>query len=157
MARCGWCSYQPFLLSFLYGPFSLNPLPDLVLRWSLRTHSSKKKLNHIYLSRVAVQMVVTRRAPVPPAPTSRTHSTQPIPRVKGTAYSNVIEPPDGLATPGNGAAKGDVNFDSQPVTAQEAVCVHLFAARLPSDIFCDILPFILNATRIRGGKQWSHG
>ncbi|OSX64147.1 hypothetical protein POSPLADRAFT_1054760 [Postia placenta MAD-698-R-SB12] len=65
-------------------------------------------------------MVVTRRAPVPPAPTSRTHSTQPIPRVKGTAYSNVIEPPDGLATPGNGAAKGDVNFDSQPVTAQEA-------------------------------------
>jgi hypothetical protein len=60
-------------------------------------------------------MVVTRRAPAPPVPTSRTNSAQVIPRVKGRPQS-VHDTPSPLQ---NGAAK---EGDAKDVAAKDEVC-----------------------------------
>ena len=50
-------------------------------------------------------MVVTRRPPVPPVPTSRTNSAQPIPRVKGKVPLSTT--PDVSSPLSNGTTQDD--------------------------------------------------
>ncbi|EMD39165.1 hypothetical protein CERSUDRAFT_112841 [Gelatoporia subvermispora B] len=54
-------------------------------------------------------MVVTRRAPAPPIPTSRTNSSQPVPRAKGNAPQSGPYVPDVPSPLANG--KGGSNHD----------------------------------------------
>ncbi|KAI0331642.1 hypothetical protein GY45DRAFT_597784 [Cubamyces sp. BRFM 1775] len=49
-------------------------------------------------------MVVTRRTPAPPAPTSRTHSAQPIPRLAKKAHQDSHSVPDKPSPLSNGSA-----------------------------------------------------
>ncbi|KAJ3555490.1 hypothetical protein NM688_g2548 [Phlebia brevispora] len=64
-------------------------------------------------------MVVTRRAPAPPVPASRTNSAQPIPRVKGKAPHTVPDVPSPLANgtsraePIAGTAGQDSSYDDE--------------------------------------------
>ena len=53
-------------------------------------------------------MVVTRRAPAPPVPTTRSNSAQPIPRVKGKAPHTVPDVPSPLS---NGASRAGPNVE----------------------------------------------
>ncbi|KAF7796835.1 hypothetical protein EIP86_008019 [Pleurotus ostreatoroseus] len=63
-------------------------------------------------------MVVTRRAPAPPVPASRTNSAQPIPRVKGKAPHTVPDVPSPLA---NGSSRAEpVTGVDQSKTAADA-------------------------------------
>lgn len=61
-------------------------------------------------------MVVTRRAPVPPVPTSRTNSSLPIPRVKGK--HTVPDVPSPLA---NGASRSGVSTTSEELRTENEV------------------------------------
>lgn len=65
-------------------------------------------------------MVVTRRAPAPPIPTSRTNSAQAIPRVKGKTPQAV---PDVSSPLANGTSKDDLSPNAQLAQVHDDVSV----------------------------------
>lgn len=73
-------------------------------------------------------MVVTRRAPAPPVPTSRTNSAQPIPRVKGKAPHTVPDVPSPLSN-GSSRAEPAAGVDVSSSAADDEVSSFLSSTR----------------------------